>query len=339
MLEKLRRGATKVMIFALFSVLILSFAVWGIGDVIRSSGQGSVAEVGPASISAQELSYEIQHRRQMLARQLGQSLTPEQMRSFGLDAAVLGELVNRTAVSNHAKSLGLRLSDDEVAHLIRTDPAFHGPDNKFSRAVFDERMRQAGLTEQRYIAERRNGEVREQLTEAMALGVEPPDTLVGIVHRYREEMRKVAFIRLDPEKAKVGEPDEKAMKALYEEQKHSFSTPERRKIAVLLVTPEQIKDRAKVSDEEVRQAWEQARVAWDVPERRRIQQIAFKTKAEAEGEAKAIAGGKGFLMAALEANARGALDSGLIARREISDANFAKAAFELPLDKLSEPLQ
>ncbi len=341
MLEKLRRGATKVLVFALFGLLILSFAVWGIGDVIRSANQGPIAEVGDTDISAQEFTSALQQRRQMLTRQFGQPLTAEQSRAFGIDTAVLSELVNGAAITNHAQSLGLRLSDATIAEMIRNDPAFHGPNETFDRAVFDERMRQAGFTEQRYFAERRSNELREQLTGAIASGVQAPDTLIDIVHRFREEARTVKLIRLDPDKAKpVGEPDEAALKALYEQQKRAFVVPERRKVAVLIVSPEALKERAKVTDAEVRTTWEQSRAAWDIPERRRIQQIFYKTKLEAEGEKKAIEAGKGFLLAALEANgAQGRLDQGLIARREISDPNFAKAAFELSADKISDPVQ
>lgn len=339
MLEMLRRGAAKILVFALFSILILSFAIWGIGDVIRSGGQGPIAEVGETSISPQEFTTALQHRHQLLTRQLGQPLTPEQSRAYGIDSAVLGELVNGAVISNHARSLGLRLSDQAIADMIRTDPAFQGADKAFNRAVFDERMRQAGFSEQRYFAERRQNEVREQLTEALVVGLQAPDTLIGIVHRFREETRTLSYVRINPDKAvKPAEPDEKALRTLYDEQKRTFTTPERRKIAVLLVTPEQLRDRAKVTDEDVKATWEQSRAAWDIPERRRVQQIQFKTKAEAEGEAKAIDGGKSFLMAALEANARAPLDLGLVARRELPE-NLAKAAFELPVNKLSEPLQ
>ena len=337
MLEMLRRGAAKILVFAMFSVLILSFAVWGIGDVIRSGGQGPIAEVGATSISPQEFTSALQHRRQLLTRQLGQSLTPEQSRAFGIDQAVLGELVNGAVISNHARSLGLRLSDQAIADMIRTDPAFMA-DNVFSRAVFDERMRQAGFNEQRYFAERRQNEVREQLTEALAGGPPVPDSVVATLHRFREETRTLSYVRLDPERtAKPGEPDEKALKALYDEQKRAFTAPERRKIAVLLLTPDQLKERAKVTDEEVKAAWEQAQAAWDILERRRVQQIQFKTKAEAEGEAKAIDAGKSFLLAALEANARAPLDLGMVARRELPEI-IGKVAFELPVNKLSEPV-
>lgn len=341
MLEKLRRGATKVLVFALFGVLILSFAIWGIGDMVTSSRQGPVAEVGKTSISVEEFTSALQQRRQLLSRQFGQPITPEQSRAFGIDAAVLGELVNSAAITNFATGLGMRLSDQTVADLIRADPAFQGAGNTFNRAVFDERIRQAGFSEQGYFTERRKSEIREQLSEALLAGVVAPDTLAGVLFRFREETRSVHFLSLDPSKLpSIGDPDEKTLASFYETQKSAFTVPERRKVAVLLLTPDTLKERSKVTDEEVRSAWERARDSWNIPERRRIQQIAYPSKEEAEGEKKAIDGGKSFLIAALEANgAQGRLDQGLIARREISDESFAKPAFELPLNAVSDPIQ
>lgn len=340
MLESLKRGASKVLVFALLSVLVLSFAIWGIGDVIRSSSQAPIAEVGGKSIAASEFTAAVQSRRQMFARQTGQPLSPEQSRAFGVDAAVLSELINGAAIGNHAKAMGLRLSDTTIAEQIRNDPTFQGPDKTFSKPVFDERIRQAGYTEQRFFAERRENEVREQLTEALTEAVVVSETQLSIAHRYREETRLFSYVRLDPDKvSKPADPDEKALKTVYDEQKRLFTDPERRKISVLIVSSADLTDRAKVTDAEVKAEWEQSRAVWDLPERRRIQQIFFKTKAEAEGEAKAIAGGKSFLLAALEANgAQGRLDQGLVAQREIGDKAVAKAAFELPADKLSEPV-
>ncbi|MEZ5853666.1 MAG: SurA N-terminal domain-containing protein [Hyphomicrobiaceae bacterium] len=341
MLETLRRGAAKFVVFALLSILILSFAIWGIGDIIRRGTQGPIATVGDREISAQEFTTALQNRRAALQRQINRPITPEQSRALGIDASVLAELINGEAAASYAKSLGVRLSDRTIAEEIRQDPAFQGPGKTFNRAVFDERIRQAGFSEQRYFEERRASELRAQVTESLLGGISAPEEFVTIAHRYREETRTVSFIKLDPAKlAKIADPDEAALKTFYEEQKGQFVVPERRKIAVLILTPEALAERSKVTDEEVKAYWESTRSSWDLPELRRIQQIAFKTKTEAEGEVKALRDGKSFLMAALEANgAGGRLDQGLVARREISDPNYAEAAFTLPLNKVSDPIE
>ena len=54
MLEKLRKQVGKILMSFLFGMLILSFAIWGIGDIFRDTGQTTaVAEVGGAQIDVQ----------------------------------------------------------------------------------------------------------------------------------------------------------------------------------------------------------------------------------------------------------------------------------------------
>ena len=57
MMTNVRKSIAKVLIFVLFGLLILSFAVWGIGDIFRGPGQStSVAEVGTITIEQHEFS-------------------------------------------------------------------------------------------------------------------------------------------------------------------------------------------------------------------------------------------------------------------------------------------
>ncbi len=341
MLDALRRGASKILMFVLFSVLIFSFAIWGIGDMVRNVATGPIASIGKTEVPAEDFTTALQMRRQALSRQFGQPITPEQSRAYGIDASVLGELVNSKAVLNHAEAMGLKLSDATIAGAIRNDPLFQGGDKAFSKPIFDERMRQAGFTERRYFAERRASEVREQVTDALSESVVPPNTLIEIAHKYSEEIRTAQYITLDAAKApKPADPDDEKLKAHFEQTKAQYMVPEQRQITVMSLTNDMLKQRIKVEDTEVKSTWEQSKPSWDLPERRRLQQIVYKTKISAQEAHKAILSGKGFLMAALEENgAQGRIDQGLIARREISDQKVAAAAFALPLNQISEPIE
>ena len=108
----------------------------------------------------------------------------------------------------------------------------------------------------------------------------------------------------------------------------------------MLLTREKMKELAAVPDADVRSQWERNRTGYDIPERRRWQQIAYKTKGEAEAAAKEIAGGKGFLLVALDAmGAQGRLDQGLLSRREIPDTKLAAAVFQATVGKTSDPIE
>lgn len=354
MLEKFRRGAAKFLVTLLFSILIVSFALWGIPNYSRDTSDNTLARVGSARITESEYRRFFDHHLNILSVQAGQRLTREnarlayrlqQMQSGNLNADLDREVLNlqiaQAALDQQAQALGLALSDAAIVEQIRNDPAYQGADKKFSRAIFEERARQVGLSDVAYIRDRKASELRDQIIDSIVGGLVPPRTLIDIAHKYQEERRTVAYFALDPAKQpKVAEPEEAALREFYEQNKRQFMAPETRKINVLFLTREDVKERAKVSDDEVRAAWEKSKESWNIPERRRIQQIVFRSRDAALAVAKEIQAGKSFLMAALEENgAQGRLDQGLLARAGISDPKVAAAAFSLPLNQLSEPIE
>lgn len=354
MLETFRRIAAKAFISLLFCVLILSFALWGIPNYTRDGTNRTLAKIGDAQISEEDYRRFFDLNLNILSQQTGQRLSRENARmayriqqmqygNFGadLDREILNLQIGQVVLENKAQKLGLALSDATIAEAIRIDPDYQGPDKKFNRQLFDERIRQAGFSEATYIQDRRSAEIRAQLMEPLTVALAPSKILLSIAHKFQEEKRVVTYFVLDPAKQpKVDEPDEAKLKEHYEQNKRQFMAVETRNLALLLLSQDEIKARSKVEDAEVKSTWEKDQTSWNIPERRRIQQIAFKSRDAAAAVAKEIAGGKSFLMAALEENgAQGRLDQGLLPRAGIGDPKVAAAAFSLPMNQISEPIE
>lgn len=351
-LQDFQRGVSKFLAVLLFAVLILSFALWGIPNYTRDSVPSSVARVGKTDISSQEFSQLLDQQRNRLSEAAKQPLSRESARvvyklqtrnmAADLDRDVLYALIDQAAIDEYARSLGINFSDETIVEQIRSDPAFQD-NGQFSRARYDEFIRgvgQRGFSERRYFADRRTTMLRDAVEGSLRASVQPPGAMVDIIHKYREETRTVAYVTLDPDKVKIEPPDDAKLKELYERIKRQFSEPERRKVTALLLTRDDLKERSKVEDVEVNAAWEADKLSWDIPERRRIQQIQYKTKGEAATAAAEIATGKSFLMAALDANGmQGRTDSGLVSRREIPDAKLAAVVFSLQVNTVSEPVE
>ncbi|MFN3743713.1 MAG: SurA N-terminal domain-containing protein [Hyphomicrobiaceae bacterium] len=340
MLEALRRGIKGVFVQALIGLLVIAFAVWGIADVFQGRGQTSLARVGKTEISQDQFQQALQIEISNLSRQFGRRLTIEQARQLGIDQRVLSRLIGTAAIDAHARELGLYLSDAMIAETIRNDPAFQGVGGTFDRNFFTEVLRQNGLSEQRYFAERRSEEIREQLTETLAAGNVPPDFLVQTLHRYRGETRTIAHMTLDPEvSGKVEAPNEAKLKAYYEQNKRQFVAPEFRKVPLILLTDAEVRKRVAVSEEEMKDLYEREKESFATPERRRIQQLSFSDRAAAEKARAALTAAPSF-----EEGLKGLefkesdIDLGNLARSEMIDAAIADAAFKLEKGQLSEPV-
>ena len=341
MLDALRRGSTGWVAKILFALLVLSFAVWGVADVFTGFGRGSLAKVGSHEILVEDFQRTFQNELNVISRQSGRRITAEQARSAGLDNRILQQLMAWAAVESHATDLNLALSDEAIVNSLKNDPAFKGPDEKFSRIAFENVLNQMGVSERGFLALRRRDELREQLTSALVGGIAVPGTTIELVNAWREEKRVAEYFTIDAEKAvTVPDPDEAKLKQTYENNKGDFVLPEFRKLAVLILSVDGIKSKMDVTDAEIAASYEDSKDEYNTPERRRLQQIAFKDKAAAEAAKKALAGGKAFGEVAKEAGAKDAdIDLGLVTRKSLIDSKIADAAFALNKDAVSDVVE
>jgi peptidyl-prolyl cis-trans isomerase D len=338
MLDALRRGSSGWVAKILLGLLVLSFAVWGIADVFTGFGRGSLAKVGDTEIRAEDFQRSFQNELSIISRQAGRRITAEQARNAGLDNRILSQLIAWAAVEQHANNLDLALSDTALVDSLKKDPAFKGSDDKFSRFAFENVLNQMGLSERGFLQLRRRDELREQVTTALINGVAVPETLIALTNDWREEKRVAQFFTIDADKAvTVPEPDEAQLKKTYDNNKGRFVTPELRKLALLVVSVDSLAGKMEVSDEDVQASYEDTKKDYDVPEKRRVQQIAFKDKAAAEAAKKALGEGKPFGDVVKEAGAKDAdTDLGLVTRASLIDPKIADVAFSLEKDTVSD---
>src|SRR3546814_13451232 len=82
MLQVLRKSASSIVIKVLFLLLVVSFAIWGIGDMFHfGGGSDTAAEVGDREISGTELSNAF---RQELNRLRPLNIDSEQAQKMGV---------------------------------------------------------------------------------------------------------------------------------------------------------------------------------------------------------------------------------------------------------------
>src|SRR5271157_3757400 len=102
MLESIRNAAQgvvgKAVMTVVMGLIIVSFVIWGVGDMLRGFTSSTVATVGGAKVSEQEYRWTFQRTLQQYQRRLRQPLTNEQARAMGLDRQILQRLISETAL-------------------------------------------------------------------------------------------------------------------------------------------------------------------------------------------------------------------------------------------------
>lgn len=344
MLRGLRQASSnwlgKIVMAAVVAFLVISFGIWGIGDIFRGFGVSTVAKVGGTEISVDQFRQRYTDQVQQLGRRVGRPITPDQARAFGLDRQLLSQMIAFAALDEEARKLRLGVADAEVVKLITQDPNFRGINGQFDPNMFQGLIRQNGFTEQRYVADQRQGILRKQLGDAIGGDITTPKIAAEALDRYRNEERSVDYVTLDA--SKVGDlpaPTPEALSAYFDEHKVAFRAPEYRKVQLITLSPEEMARTIEISDEDAKRAYESRLSRYSTPERRHVQQIVFPNAEEAKQASERIKGGLSFDDLVKERNlVEKDVDLGTVAKTEIIDPAIANAAFALPDGGVSAPV-
>jgi peptidyl-prolyl cis-trans isomerase D len=345
MLRGLRKASSnwvgKAIMGAVVAFLIGSFAIWGIGDIFRGFGLSTAAKVGRTEITTEQFRQIYNDKLQEIGRQIGKSITMEQARALGFDRQILAQLTAEIALDERARALRLSLSDAEIARRITTQPGFQTPTGAFDAVRFQQAIRQAGYTEQRFVAEQRRSTVRTQLSGTVMGGPLVPHAAIEAMDRYQNEQRSAEYVLLDHAQAgDLPAPTPEALAQYFEQRKILFRAPEYRKIEVLSLIPGDQANWIEVSDDDIKRAYEDHRDSFGTPERRQLQQMVFPSVEAATADAERIAKGASFAEIAKE---RGFADKdielGTLTKKSVIDRAVADAAFALKEGETSAPVQ
>jgi peptidyl-prolyl cis-trans isomerase D len=345
MLRGLRKASSnwvgKVIMAAVVGFLVLSFAIWGIGDVFRGFGRSTVAKIGRTEITIEQFRQIYNDRLQQFGRQLGRQLTMDQARALGIDRQVVSQLVAEVVLDEQARNMRLDVSDAEIARRITSDPGFQAPNGQFDRTRFEQIIRQAGFTEQRFVAEQRKQMMRRQLAGTILGGAIAPKAAVEAANHYQNEQRAIEYLLLDRSKAgDVSPPTPEQLAKYFEERKILFRAPEYRKLVVVSLIPSEQARWIEVSDEDLKRAYEDRRSRYITPERRNVQQIVFPNAEDARAAAERIAKGETFAAIATERGlSEKDIDLGTVTKAGIIDRAVGDAAFALKEGEVSAPVQ
>ena len=331
----------KAILSVVMGLLIVSFAVWGIGDIFRGFGRNAVAKIGNTEISIEQFRQFYTDRLQQVGRQVGRAITPDQARGLGLDRQILSQIVAETTLDEYSRKLRLGLSDAEISRRITSDPSFRGANGQFDRTRFEQIIRNAGFSEPRFVDQQRRDTLRRQIVQSIIGEIKVPTIALSAINQYQNEKRNIEYLTLTPAQAgDIAAATPEALKKYFDERKVLFRAPEYRKITLLSLTPADIAKPDAVSDADAKAYYERNKNSYGATERRELRQIVFPNAQDAATASERIA--KGLSLADL-AKERGLKDSdidvGTVTKSEIIDPAVADAAFALKTGEISAPVK
>lgn len=319
--------------------------LFALSDVTGNSTFGgisgaNVAKVGSEEIGVGELRDRVDQAFKQAQRDQPGLTKAVFVESGGLDQ-VLNQLVEGLAFDQFATKLGFGVSKRLIDGRIADLPVFAGVTGTFDQKVFENFLRQNGMTEAQLRRELRQQLLIEQVAAPIA---SMPRVAPGMAQPYAalllEQRRgQATFIPSSPF-APTADPGDAALKTYLTQNAAKFTVPERRVIQYALF------DRAAapipaVTDAEIAKAYKDNAARYAASETRRFAQVIVPDQAAANALAAKVRGGTTLAAAAqaagLSASTTGDLTQSAYAAT--STAAAAKAAFAAKRGDLVGPTQ
>lgn len=324
MLDKLREGAQGKVAKVILGLIILSFALAGVGSYLNGPARTAPATVNGNDISAPALENAYRNERARMEAQMGEAFNqlaanPDYMKQFR--RGVLDRLIDQALIDDKARSLGLRVSDEQIKQAIVAMPEF-AEDGKFSNDRYLQLIRRAGMTPEMFRDSLRQDMVRQQLMGAV-LGSE--FALKGEAEqldRLYNQTRDLRLVRLAASAYVDGiEVSDAEIEQFYKANSGRFMNDEKVKVDYLLLDAANLGKNIKVTEQDAQDYYDQHQDLFQRAERRQVAHILIpfgKDDKAAEQKAEAVL-----------AKAKAGDDFAALAKAESSDTFSAKKGGEL----------
>lgn len=347
MIKKFRAHARNLGSKILMGLLILTFGIWGIEDMLlKSNSNVTVAAVGDMKISGAEYQQALSRETDKLRQMLGKEATPDILKSFNIGPQVLQQLVDERLLMLESRKLGLRPSDEDVANNIRKNPGFLDDKGKFSKKNFEYFLQTNHISEKAFIEKIRSDMAVSLLINSITSLSNVPKNAPATLLSAREELRNIDLYTIPSSMASSQAiPTSEQLKNYYDANIAIFTAPEYRTISYVLITADDAKKLAKdsksnLANQDMETAYHERIEEFKKPERRKVEQLLFATEEGARKALEDIKSGKTFEQVAKESSVLNpkSISLGLIEKSSlISEA--ADKVFSQEISMVGEPVK
>jgi len=342
LMDKLRDGAQGRIAKTIFWLIILSFALAGVGSYINRPASNDPAVVDDEVISAQTLEQSYQNERARMQAQYGEAaaqLLGNHQYLTQLKKSVLDKLVNQALLNHKALKAGIHLSNEQVKDSIRQMPEFQ-TNNKFDNEKFITTLSRVGYTPETFANSLRQDLARQfwldgVLTTEFAL----PDEVTKLEALYQQQRDvKMITIPVDAFRKQITITDQE-INDFYKAHSNEFMQSEQVKLNYVLLNSAELAKSIQLTDNDLKAYYQQHSDQFTEPARLKVSHILITDKDDKIAQQKVnellakLKSGSDFAQLAktesadtLSARQGGELDW---FEKGVMDPAFEKAAFAL----------
>jgi len=348
MLEKIRDGSQGVVAKTILVVVILTFALAGIGSYLGGSNDVAGAIVNGKTITSAQVEQEFKQERNRLQQQFGEmfkAIANDESYMANVRSSVLDRLVSQELLLQTATKMDLRVGDEEIKQTIRDMKEFQ-IEGVFNNERYQSLLRQSGYRVDQFRDIMRTDMTRRQLISTLISSDFSLANEANAIAKLEQQTRDLRFIEVNASDFLADvEVSAQEINEYYELNNGQFQTQETLSLEYVELKVSDLLSKVSVDEAQAELVYQENIALYQTEPRRRISHILFEfgedesaAQKSAEDALAQLQGGADFSALAKEVSqdtfsAENGGDLDWIAKG--LDPEFDNAAFALNKGELS----
>ncbi|WP_158783296.1 peptidylprolyl isomerase [Pantoea sp. BAV 3049] len=304
MMDNLRAASNHVVLKIILGLICLSFILTGVGNYLIGGNGDYAAKVNGQEISRAQLERAFSSERSRQQQQLGDQFSQLASNPAYLQQVrqqALSQLIDERLLDQYAKDLGLAISDAQIKQAIFSQPAFQ-TNGKFDNAKYLGIINNMGFSADQYAEA-----LRKQLTtQQLVASVTGTDFMLtsetDALAALVSQERLVREATINVSALSAKQTvSDEEVKNYYEQNKNNFMTPEQFRVSYIKLDAASLQETASESD--IQSWYDQHQADYTQPQRSRFSIIQTKTEADAQSVLDALKKGGDFAALAKQKSA------------------------------------
>ena len=280
MLDIVRNLVSSIFGKILLGLMVLSFALWGVGDILSSGNSKLAAKVGNQKISLDEFYNKFGREIQELNIKTGGSLSIQEAHEQNLDRFIINDLVYEKMVLEYANKNKIFITDNILKETIKSLPQFIGTNGKFNEQLYRNSIKRNFSSEEEFLNELSFIYINSLLFENFKSENMTNQVIIDLLYEYEGEERNIEYFIFDNKKNSV-ETSENDIKHYYNENKLKYLTDEKRTIEFITFSLNDYKKLISIPNEQIFEYYNENKNLFFQEEKRSVELARFENENKA----------------------------------------------------------
>jgi len=290
MLESMRKHTEGWIAKVILGGIILSFALWGVGDYFTGNQVETAAEIDGEAIYDVEFAETYRRQLARYSQMLGDQFSKELADQLGVKNETIQTMINRHLMLKEAQTLGLVVPNQAVLGTLQSNPAFR-VDKSFSNARYQSLVAQMGFASPRdYENFLRQSIMIDTLQKGISDAVSVSEE--EVLHRFKTkfEKRVLASLVVNPDSLKKAiKVDDAQARDWYEAHANQYQSPLKVEVQLVEISGKDLLKEIEVSAQDIERAYEERQAEFGTPEKRKASHILVRVAKDASEDVLKVA--------------------------------------------------